>query len=131
MDHINDKTFQISVKGLFFDKDNKLMMMQENNGLWELPGGRVQKGEDLLACLKRECSEETGLECQILEKQPSIVYAAIDQVGRPRLMLYYKISFNSLDFTPSEECVAIKFFSKEEVKKLKTFPQIEKLHEFL
>ena len=129
--HINDNFFQVSVKGLFFDKDNKLMMIQEDNGVWELPGGRVQKGEDLIESLRRECLEETGLECQVLDQRPSFVYSAIDKDGRARLMIFFKIEVNSLDFKPSNECVDIKFYNKEEIKQLKTIPQIEKLPEFL
>ena len=131
MDNDNDKMFQVSVKGLFFDKENRLMMMQEPSGIWELPGGRVQKGEDLVECLTRECIEETGIVCQVLEQQPSIVYSTIDQDGRARMMVYYKIHLESLDFKPSDECVAMKFYSREEIRKLPTSPQIIKLPNFL
>lgn len=123
--------FQVSVKGMFFNEDNKLMMIQEENGEWELPGGRIKKGEDLVDCLKRECLEETGLECKVLEDQPSIVYTAIDQEGLGRIMICYKIHLVSLDFKPSDECVDIKFYTKDEMKKLKMCPQIQKLPDYL
>lgn len=131
MDNENDKFFQISVKGLFFNAEGKLMMMQEPNGLWELPGGRVQKGEDLVECVRRECVEETGIDCQVLEQQPSIVYSTIDKEGRPRLMVYFKIHLDNLDFKASDECVAMKFFTKEEIRGLETFPQIKPLADYL
>src|SRR6266571_1340684 len=130
MDHTNDNYFQVSVKGLFSSAEDKLMMIQEENGIWELPGGRVQKGEDLVDCLERECLEETGLRCRVLEHQPSIVYSAIDKEGYPRLMLYYKISLDSLDFKPSDECVDIKFYTKDEIKQLETVPQLKRLPDF-
>jgi ADP-ribose pyrophosphatase YjhB (NUDIX family) len=78
MDHVNDNYFQVSVKGLFFNEENKLMMMlEEQTGVWEPPGGRVQKGEDLIEGLKRECFEETGLKCRVLEDKPMIVYSGV------------------------------------------------------
>lgn len=131
MDHLNDTTFQVSVKGLFFNQENKLMLIQEKNGLWEFPGGRIQKGEQFVDCLKRECREETGLECEVLDRLPCIVYPAIDREGRGRIMVYFKVKFGSLDFKPSDECVAIKFFHKDEIKQLPTYPQLKQLPDFL
>jgi len=32
-------------------------------GEWWLPGGRVYKGETLVACAQRKCREETGITC--------------------------------------------------------------------
>ena len=36
-------------------------------GMWEFPGGKVEKGETLKACLRREIEEETGAEIQVGE----------------------------------------------------------------
>lgn len=130
MDESNDKNFQVSVKGLFFDKEGNLLMMKEESGVWEFPGGRVQKGEELTECLIRECQEETGLSCKVLESQPSIVYSAVDKEGRARLMVFYKIHFDSIDFRPSDECVEMKFFKPEEIGSLKMYPQTTRLPDY-
>ena len=50
MDHSNDNIFQVCVKGLFFNDENKLIMTQEKTGAWEFPGGRIQKGEYFIDC---------------------------------------------------------------------------------
>ena len=36
--------------------------------LWELPGGKLNEGEDALEALKREVHEETGLEVRVPEQ---------------------------------------------------------------
>jgi 8-oxo-dGTP diphosphatase len=131
MDHTQDDQFQVSVKGLFFNDEHKLLMIQEQNGMWELPGGRIQKGEQFIDCLRRECLEEIGLEPEVLHQQPALVYPAIDKEGRGRIVVFYTITFANLNFTPTEECVAIKFFGIEEIKGLETYPQLKPLPDLL
>ena len=131
MNDTNANFYQVSVKGLFFDEDGKLMMMREDDGTWELPGGRMQKGEEFIECLKRECVEETGLRCEVLEGKPFCAWPAIDNDGRGRIMVCFKVRLESLDFKPSDECQEIKFFNKEEIKKLNINSQMRGLFDFI
>ena len=49
-------------------KDDKLLLLQRpsksshDNGRWELPGGKIKKGEFFDEGLRREVKEETGLD---------------------------------------------------------------------
>src|SRR3569623_1931471 len=53
------------VGGLAYDEAGRLLLVQRANepgrGLWSVPGGRVEPGEDDAAALVREMHEETGL----------------------------------------------------------------------
>ena len=53
------------VGGLAYDDAGRLLLVQRANdpgrGLWSVPGGRVEAGEDDAAALVREMREETGL----------------------------------------------------------------------
>ena len=53
------------VGGLIYDAAGRLLLVQRANepgrGLWSLPGGRVEPGEDDERALVREMAEETGL----------------------------------------------------------------------
>jgi ADP-ribose pyrophosphatase YjhB (NUDIX family) len=53
------------VGGLAYDEVGRLLLVQRANepgrGLWSVPGGRVEPGEDDHAALVREMREETGL----------------------------------------------------------------------
>ncbi|MHA6620076.1 NUDIX hydrolase [Pseudonocardia sp. DLS-67] len=56
------------VGGVAYDESGRLLLVQRANepgrGLWSLPGGRVEPGEDDAAALVREMAEETGLVIQ-------------------------------------------------------------------
>jgi len=56
------------VGGLAFDAAGRLLLVRRANapgrGLWSVPGGRVEPGEDDAAALVREMAEETGLVVQ-------------------------------------------------------------------
>jgi 8-oxo-dGTP diphosphatase len=64
VDEIN--TFRLAVKGFIVD-DGDLLVLQriedevQAAGIWELPGGRLEPGEDPFDGLRREIDEETGL----------------------------------------------------------------------
>ncbi|WP_141577989.1 NUDIX hydrolase [Actinomadura sp. WMMA1423] len=54
------------VGGIVRDGDGRLLLVRRGRppgeGLWSIPGGRVEPGEDDAAALVRELREETGLD---------------------------------------------------------------------
>lgn len=63
------KKIDFGVKA-FIIRDGNFLVMR-NNGekrdLWELPGGRMQFGENAIQTLKRELIEETGLSVEMIK----------------------------------------------------------------
>lgn len=56
--------FHISVKGLV-KFENSFLLLQEYDGLWEAPGGRVDEGELIKETLLRELEEELNLKLSL------------------------------------------------------------------
>ncbi len=58
--------------GVLIKKDGKYLLVQEGKGpaygLWNLPGGHVDKGETIKKAAKREGEEETGLKLNIRDE---------------------------------------------------------------
>jgi 8-oxo-dGTP diphosphatase len=56
----------VSVKGILIHQGRVLLLLNER-GEWDLPGGRPDPGEDHRAALKREVREEAGLTVEVGE----------------------------------------------------------------
>jgi 8-oxo-dGTP diphosphatase len=54
----------VSIKGVLIHEGRVLLLLNER-GEWDLPGGRPDEGEDHRAALKREVREESGLEVEV------------------------------------------------------------------
>jgi len=56
-------------KAIIRDGDRILLLRRSPDGwdagLWELPGGKIEVGEELVAALEREVREETGLSISV------------------------------------------------------------------
>jgi 8-oxo-dGTP pyrophosphatase MutT (NUDIX family) len=53
------RAFPVSVKGVAVQAGRVLLLKNERDE-WELPGGKLELGEDPRACVAREIGEETG-----------------------------------------------------------------------
>jgi 8-oxo-dGTP pyrophosphatase MutT (NUDIX family) len=57
-------SYPFSVKGVLVH-DGRVLLLLNERGEWDLPGGRPDPGEDHRAALKREVREEAGLEVDV------------------------------------------------------------------
>jgi len=65
----------IGVKAVILDGNSVLLMKRSDkykrhgfSGAWDIPGGRIQFGEEPVAALRREVKEETGMELKNIVK---------------------------------------------------------------
>lgn len=64
---MTEKPFRLSIKVVIFDDTGRCLLLKRsshskgNPGKWDLPGGKVDSGEDFDRALIREVVEETGL----------------------------------------------------------------------
>lgn len=123
----------MSVKGIVID-DGRILLSLEDNGKWELLGGGLDHNEDPIEGLKREIFEETGLTTTYISPNPKY-FITSPRVGTTTTTyianVIYEIKLENLDFTASDECQELRFFSLEEMKQVELFPNVQKLLELL
>lgn len=70
---VAQKPYSLSIKILLRDNRDRLLFLKRpeggswNPGKWDLPGGKLDPGENLQGALVREVKEETGLSISILD----------------------------------------------------------------
>lgn len=125
-----DCQYRISIKGLVLDETRtKFLLTLEESGEWELPGGGLDYGETPDDCLRREIREEAGLEVSWVAAQPSYFFtfernAPTKYAAGWRSNLVYEARLKNLAFTPSDECLELKFVSPEEALQLHLSPNV-------
>lgn len=61
---MNDAAYRYGVVGVFIDECRQLLVCERKNvpGSWQFPQGGIDEGENRLAALRREMTEELGTE---------------------------------------------------------------------
>jgi len=79
----------VSLRGVLFTvSDDVLLVRRASDGEWELPGGRLNTGEDARDGLRREIDEETGLDPDIDRPVHTTAWQNGDDNGR--FAAYYR-----------------------------------------
>ncbi len=75
---------EIAAGGVVTNKEGKVLFIYRNNK-WDLPKGKLEKGESLEECAIREVEEETGVENLKIENFLNTTYHIFRSKGRYKL----------------------------------------------
>ncbi len=113
---------QIGVKAII-EKDGKILLLKRSEkydhlkDAWDIPGGRINFGEDPEEGLKREIEEETGLELQEI-KQILDASTVFKNEEKHIVRITYLCTVEDGDHNISNEHTHMEWILKEDVKKL-------------
>ena len=113
----------VSIKGVVIE-NNKVWLRKNERNEWELPGGKIDKGEQPVETIIRELKEELGFDVEIVEILQSYLYTikiSIDE-SKGVLVVTYLCNLKSKtgEFELIGEAGEAKFaqFSNKEVQDL-------------
>lgn len=114
------KFYYIEAAGGFIEKDNEFLFIHRQ-GIWDLPKGKLEKGESLKHCAIRECEEECGIKQLTITKQLSStfhIYKYKKGFAIKQSYWFYMKSNYSKKLTPQieEDIDEVKWFSKYEIE---------------
>ncbi|MEM3593323.1 MAG: NUDIX hydrolase [Candidatus Jordarchaeaceae archaeon] len=92
-------------------------LLVEENGLWGIPGGKVEEGERVIEAAEREVREETGFQISITG------LAKIYELRRGREYYLFFVFRANIVKKVGEGVLRFEWFSLEDVKSLNAYPE--------
>lgn len=109
-----------TASALVLDDEGRVLLAKRKHepdkGKWDLPGGFLDEGEDPREALKRELSEETGLEIEPVEFFDFVVDRyGDDDDAQHTLNLYWVARIRSGEPTPDDDVEELRWFGRDEL----------------
>ncbi|WP_018547455.1 NUDIX hydrolase [Streptomyces sp. LaPpAH-108] len=105
------------------DHGRILLQRRVDNGMWALPGGRMEIGESLPGCAIRETREETGYDVQLvgivgIYTDPGHVFAYDDGEVRQEFSICFLARPVGGQLAVSDESTEVRWFDPSEIDDL-------------
>jgi 8-oxo-dGTP pyrophosphatase MutT (NUDIX family) len=118
-----DETFhRVSLKALIYDDKNRLLVLKNNENMWEMPGGGWGTGESFETCLTRELGEEIGGKLGEIGNI-EFCYQGKTINGYPKVSIAVNVGLTDFSDKPEEvDLLESKFVTREEFVTLQFDP---------
>jgi mutator protein MutT len=127
----------VTAAGGVVENEKGEILLIFRRGKWDLPKGKLDKGETIEQCAVREVEEETGLKDIKLNKLITVTYHTYDEFGKHILKdsHWYSMKVNGQQKTTpqtEEQIEEIRWVKKKELKNYfeNTFPSVKDVLNF-
>jgi ADP-ribose pyrophosphatase YjhB (NUDIX family) len=94
------------------DGNGRVLLVRPHGRDWEMPGGRVEPGEDVVQAAVREVAEETGCDVEVVA-----VLGIDNRVSEPEmLMVRFACRHLAGEPRPSDETPEVGWFAADEAR---------------
>jgi 8-oxo-dGTP diphosphatase len=98
--------------GIVVERDGEILLARRANeparGLWTLPAGFVDAGEDPARAAERECLEETGLQVDVTGLID--VVFGLEHSRGAHIVIFYRAEVRSGSLQPGDDVDQVAFF---------------------
>jgi 8-oxo-dGTP pyrophosphatase MutT (NUDIX family) len=113
-------------------KKGKLrVLLIHRKGVWDLPKGKLEKGETVAECARREVREELGISNLKIVKPLDVTVHVYSEDRRLKVKTthWYQMTTKASEFTPEkrEGITEVKWFSYKKAKKAVAYKNLRKL----
>jgi 8-oxo-dGTP diphosphatase len=110
----------VAVAGLVENSRAEILLVRHPRRGWEIPGGQVEEGENLVHALKREVKEEAGVEISVGE-----LAGIYTKVSSPALLILGLVcEYIDGKLTPSSESPEVSWVPRDDVLEIVSHPAI-------
>ncbi len=128
-----DCRYRISAKAILRNSEGRfalclkeMMVHGELQTKWDIPGGGIDHGEDAMQTIQREIMEETWLEVTSINPHPTYFFVWESACGNvPIGLVFYEVITKNFDYTPTDECRELRFFTLEEALQADIYPAVK------
>ena len=114
----------VATGSLITNKNNQILLVKTERRGWEMPGGQVEEGEDIISALKREVLAEAGDTIKI--KKLTAVYSSVSEPFK--VIVDFISEYDDGNAKAANEILEASWFSPEDaVLEIKNEPTLYRL----
>ncbi len=128
LNKIDDCLYRVAVRVIIIHANKVLLIKEETDDWWALPGGGVNHGETIESALIRELHEELGLSTEAISSNYNVVHYNIGNVVNaiPRMNFFIKATLSGDSLKQADRGTKWDWFSKNELLRAKLHPTSDK-----
>lgn len=116
--------YRVATRAIILDNQQRLLVMENHDGEYELPGGGWEYDESFRVCLEREIEEELGVVLASCDEDILCMYRGRNSHGKMSLRIAVRAKLSSFDFKPVDMKRAF-WATRDEFMKLDFIPAAE------
>ncbi len=109
--------FPVSVKGICC-LDDRVILLKNERGEWDLPGGKLDKGESVEIALQREIYEELGIQVLAMELLSVFNMLVSNRINVLIILYHCRVEALPDELTISQESFELGTFNRAELKNI-------------